>query len=117
GGSKASPAPPVISAGGVVGKVGAPTTAHLRYAEDLRNAIPAGLQAAVRDPLGASVLIYALLLSDDEAVRSKQLEELADATSGATVQETLRLLPQIAPVATHAKLPLVDLALPALRQV
>ena len=30
-------------------------------------------------------------------------------------QETERLLPDVASVATHAKLPLVDLALPALR--
>ena len=51
-------------------------------------AIPASLQAAAREGLGASTLVYALLLSDDEAVRDKQLDELAAATSAAVCQET-----------------------------
>jgi hypothetical protein len=60
-------------------------------------------------------LLYGLLLSDDEAARRKQLEELAGATSAGIVQETLRLWPAIQTVSAHAKLPLVNLALPALR--
>jgi len=62
-------------------------------------------------------LVYALLLSEDEAVQRKQLDELTAATSAAVSQETLRLLPQVSAIATHAKLPLVDLALPGLRQL
>ncbi|PYJ05526.1 MAG: Zn-dependent protease with chaperone function, partial [Verrucomicrobia bacterium] len=111
------PAPPVIAPGSLLAGVGVPTTAHLRYAEELRNAIPAGLQAAARDPLGACALIYCLLLSDDEAARQKQVAELTAATSAATVQETLRLWPQVAPVAARAKLPMVDLALSAVRHL
>jgi uncharacterized tellurite resistance protein B-like protein len=57
------------------------------------------------------------LLSDDETVRHKQLDELASATSPAVCQETLRVLPDVQAVATHAKLPLVDLAIPGLRHL
>ena len=96
---------------------GNPTPAHLRYAEGLRVTIPASLQAAAREGLGASTLVYALLLSDDEAVRRKQLDELTAATSAAVCQETLRVLPEVQAVATHAKLPLVDLAIPGLRHL
>ena len=50
-------------------------------------------------------------------MRRKQLDELAAATSAAVCQETLRVLPDVQAVATHAKLPLVDLALPGLRHL
>ena len=84
-------APPVIAAQAVMANAGTPTPAHLRYAEGLRVRIPASLQAAAREGLGASALVYALLLSDDEAVRRKQLDELTAATSAAVCQETLRV--------------------------
>jgi Zn-dependent protease with chaperone function len=109
--------PPVIAAHAVVAHAGTPTTAHLQYAADLRNSIPAKLREEARDPLGACVLIYALLLSDDEAARRKQIDELASATSAAVVQETLRVLPDVQAVASKAKLPLADLALPGLRSL
>jgi uncharacterized tellurite resistance protein B-like protein len=89
----------------------------LRYAEGLRAAMPASLQAAAQEGLGASTLIYALLLSDEEPVRRKQLEELAGATSDVVCQETLRIWPEVQAVATHARLPLADLALPGLRHL
>ncbi len=110
-------APPVIAAQTVMASAGNPTPAHLRYAEGLRVAIPASLQAAAREGLGASTLVYALLLSDDEPTRRKQLDELTAATSAAVCQETLRVLPEVQTVATHAKLPLVDLAIPGLRHL
>jgi Zn-dependent protease with chaperone function len=110
-------APPIIAAHAVMANTGKPTPAHLRYAESLRVAIPPSLQAAARDSLGASTLVYALLLSDEEAVRHKQLDELTSATSAAVTQETLCVLPEVQAVATHAKLPLVDLVLPGLRHL
>ena len=117
----------VLSAGGatkpgvkpefVLPNLGTPTTAHLQYAADLRDSIPPAVQTAARDPLGASSLIYALLLSNDEIVRRKQLDELTAATAAAVCQETLRILPEVQSVAARAKLPLVNLALPGLRHL
>src|SRR5206468_1129927 len=75
------PAPPAIAANSLLAGAGAPTTAHLRYAEQLRNAAPEALRAAARDSLGASAIIYSLLLSDAEPVRRQQLDQLAAATS------------------------------------
>ena len=117
GGLAGLASPPVVAAQTVMPSLGNPTTAHLRYAEGLRASIPASLQAAAREPMAASALVYALLLSDDEAARRKQLDELTHATSDAMAQETLRVLPEAQAVATHAKLPLVDLALPGLRHL
>jgi uncharacterized tellurite resistance protein B-like protein len=116
-GGLAGLAPPIIAAQTVMANAGNPTPAHLRYAEGLRVSIPASLQVAAREGLGASTLVYALLLSGDETVRRKQLDELTSATSTAVCQETLRVLPEVQTVATHAKLPLVDLAIPGLRHL
>ena len=116
-GGLAGLAPPIIAAQTVMASAGSPTPAHLRYAEGLRVTIPPSLQAAAREGLGSSTLVYALLLSDDEATRRKQLDELTAATSAAVCQETVRVLPEVQTVATHAKLPLVDLAIPGLRHL
>src|SRR5437016_2842902 len=80
-----------VAARAVLPNMANPTTLHLRYAEGLRGAIPPSLQAAARESLGASALIYALLLSGDETVRQRQLDELTKATSASVSQETLRL--------------------------
>jgi Zn-dependent protease with chaperone function len=109
--------PPVIAAAAVLPNLGEPTTLHLRYAEELRNSFSPPIQAAAHDTLGASVLIYGLLLSSDLELRKRQLDILASATSRMVRQETEQLLPEVGRIAIRAKLPVVDLALPALRQL
>jgi len=109
--------PAAVALGAVMPNLGTPNTAHLHYAVELRNSYPPALQTAARDAMGATALIYGLLMSTDSAMRAQQLDLLAQNTSAAVRQETERLLPQIDPVATNAKLPLVDLALPGLRQL
>src|ERR1051325_5254430 len=92
--------------------LGNPTTAHLSYAEVLRNAFPEPVVSAAREPLGASALVYALLMSSDRQHRSQQLQQLAQNAGEGARQETERLLPDVADGATHAKLPLVGPAPP-----
>lgn len=107
----------VVSAQALLPDVGRPTTRHLEYAADLRQSLPEALKSAARDPLGASALIYTLLLSHDPATREKQGADLAAATSDPIVHETLALWPETQNVSVEMKIPLVDLALPALRQL
>jgi hypothetical protein len=106
--------PPVIAMQSVLPSLGNPTTTHLHYAVGLRDSFPPALRNTARDPLGASALTYALLLSSTPEIHAKQLELLGQ-SSPAARQETERLLPDVANVAVRARLPLVDLALPALR--
>jgi Zn-dependent protease with chaperone function len=106
-----------IAMAAVMPNLGAPNMAHLHYAVEMRNAFPPALKNAARDAMGAAALVYGLLISTDPAMREKQLGLLAQNTSDAVRQETERLLPEIVPVAMNAKLPLVDLALPGLRQL
>ncbi len=107
--------PPVIAAGSVMPNLGTPTPQHLKYAEELRNSIPARLQAAAREPLGAAALIYALLLSPEEAVRLPQLDELVDKIDGEVYDSLENLYPEVAQIAARVRLPVVNLALGGLR--
>ncbi len=111
--------PPIVpvAMAAVMPNLGTPNTAHLQFAVEMRNSFPAALKDAARDAMGASALVYGLLLSTDPTMRETQLGLLAQNTSAAVRQETERLLPEIIPVATNAKLPLVDLAVPGLRQL
>jgi Zn-dependent protease with chaperone function len=110
-------APNLVQVGTVLPNLGKPTPLHLRYAEDLRNSFSGKVQSAAREPLGASALIYAMLLSPDEALRAKQLTELAKRTAPGVCETTAALWPEVAPVASRARLPLANLALPALRHL
>ena len=107
----------VVQAGTVLPNLGKPTPLHLRYAENLRNSYSGKVQAAAREPLDATALVYAMLLSPDEALRAKQLTELAKRSAPGVCDTTAALWPEVAPVASRARLPLANLALPALRHL
>jgi Zn-dependent protease with chaperone function/uncharacterized tellurite resistance protein B-like protein len=110
-------APPLIRPPSVLPNLGNPTPLHLKYAEELRNSLPDSLKAAAREPLDAAALIYALLLSHEDALRATQIEGLASRVSRTVADKTAALFPDVASTAAHARLPLVNLALPALRQM
>ena len=103
--------------GAVLPSVGKPSPLHLRYAEALRNSFSEKIQFAAREPLDAIALVYAMLLSPDEAMRAKQLPELGRRAAPGVGKKTAELWPEFAPIASRARLPLVNLALPALRQL
>lgn len=107
----------VVQVGAVLPNLGRPTQLHLRYAEELRNSFSEKVQSAARDPLEATALVYALLLSPDDALRATQLRELTRRSMPGIGATTAALWPEVAPVAAHARLPLANLALPALRQL
>jgi hypothetical protein len=75
------------------------------------------LKATSREPLDAMALIYALLLSGDEAMRAPQLAGLAGRAPKSVAEKTAALFPEVSQAITQARLPLVNLTLPALRQM
>jgi Zn-dependent protease with chaperone function len=100
-----------------VQRIGEPTPVTLQYAADWRESLPPQVEAAAREPFGAEAVIFALLLSADPAVRRKQVHQLAGLVGEAMVNEMLSLQPAVVEVAARARLPLVDLCLPTLREL
>ena len=109
--------PPVIQSSSVLPNLGKPTPLHLKYAEALRESLPENLKTAAHEPLAATALIYALILSRDEALRVKQLAEISRRTSSAVSENAAALFPEVFAVARRTRLPLVNIALGALRNL
>ena len=99
----------------VVADVGALTEAHFRHAQLLLDSIPTRLREATRDPDMAQVLVYGLLLdgTKDERDRQQSLVEKHAGPEAATALAGLRsALSLLDPL---SRLPLLQIALPALR--
>jgi Zn-dependent protease with chaperone function len=98
-------------------QVGTMTAQHLDYAADLRSKLPPALTEAARDPMSAVALIYAMLLSPEEVLRTRQLTRLQTQVDPGIYQETARLAPATAGLESRARLPLAALTLTALRRL
>jgi Zn-dependent protease with chaperone function len=108
---------PFVAEHAIVAHIGQATTQHLAYAADLRDTIPPAIEAAARDPLAASGLVCALLLASEPSMQEQQFEVLASVTSEAMLNETARIWPEVQVMPVQAKIPSLDLALPALRRL
>jgi hypothetical protein len=101
----------------VSASVGTLDTAHLAWAAALLAELPADLRQATREPAAARALTFALLVDADPGVRGRQLEALGESAEAEVALETRRLLPRLAALRPEARIPLLDLALPALRRL
>lgn len=106
-----------IAAMGIAGSVGAPQPHHVQWASDFLSSVPPILEHAAHDPFGARALVFATLLSDEPAVRQKQMAILSQSTDPTTVQLVGQLVGPEAEYGPRGRRILVDLALPALRQM
>jgi Zn-dependent protease with chaperone function len=95
--------------------VGAPVREHMEAAKNLLRSLPAELHEAAHEPFGARAVIYGLLLDKDNEIRLNQLAKLKDTADPAVYEETEKLLPLLLSLEDAARLPLMDITLPALR--
>ena len=100
---------------GAANQVGNPTEQHRAYAAKLVDALPPQVVEAAREPYGARAVLYCLLLDRQDSVRQVQLDALRKHALPDVVKLTDELAPQIDGLDIRARLPLVDMALPALR--
>ncbi len=112
-----SPSPQALVAFGsaLAAAAGTLTPEGAAGAQALLAEIPASIRVAARSPHDAPILLYGLLLDDDEAVRQKQMASVASSDGSDalhTLQQLDAALRQLKPA--H-KLPVLQLALPALK--
>jgi len=100
-----------------VGRAGLPAHEHVEHAGAIIARLPAYLREAAQEPFVAQALAYALLLSHDEEARRRQLAQVEQDGPPGLQRELLRLGPEIRRLGPGARLPLMDLALPALRSL
>ena len=106
---------PVAVVSRAAGQVGDPTERHRKYAAELVASLPAAVRESVREPYGARAVLFGLLLDRKQAVREKQMTRLSEMAKADITELTYKLTPHLDALDVRARLPLVDLALPALR--
>lgn len=90
---------------------------HLSHAREILDALPAPLLQAARDPYGSRALLYALLMNSEPLTRTAQLEILQARIEEDLAKLTAKLLSLLENQGIEIRLPLLDLAMPAMKEL
>jgi Zn-dependent protease with chaperone function len=101
----------------VMDQIGQPTPESVRLAQSLLSEMPAVIRDAAREPYGARAVIYGLLLDKEAGLREQQLALLQARADPDVYALAIRLMPQMDALAVRLRLPLIDIAIPALKQL
>lgn len=100
-----------------VAAVGAPTIAHLQEARSTLQRLDERLQRAAHDSEGAEALVYGLLLDSEPGLRARQLEAIKQRLNLSLALQLDLLEESLLQLDPGQRLPLLDLAMPALKQL
>lgn len=100
----------------IIGDVGLLTDSYYQQAQDLLGEIPETLREAARDPSQVTALVYALLTSV-EADDTPAQRDIVKRTAPTAFESFDKLLPTMQSLDPTARLPLILLCTPALRQL
>ncbi len=98
-------------------RTGQATVATLDQAVNTLDALPRLLLDAAHEPYGARALIYALVIDLQTDLRESQLAYLQENADTGVADMTERTWPVMRDIAASQRLTIIDLALPALRQL
>jgi len=107
----------VIRGRKIVDQVGRLSQENLAYARQFIDTLPKKLMQAIHTPYGAQALLYAIVLDRNENERRRQLLYLEATLDHVTYNEVTGLTTLVASLKSSQRLPVVDLALPSLRQL
>jgi Zn-dependent protease with chaperone function len=107
----------VIHGRKIVGQVGRLSQDNITSARQFIDTLPKKLTQAVHTPYGAQALLFSIVLDREENERRKQLLYLEATLDHGTYNEVTGLTTLVASLKSGQRLPVVDLALPSLRQL
>lgn len=113
---EAAPGAPV-RAGRASDRVGELSPETLVLGAALLEEMDRSVRKTARDPLGAEAILYSLLLDPDSSVRSRQRKVLVRYVEEPVREEIARVEEQVRALDPRFRLPLLDLLMPALRQL
>lgn len=105
------------SARAAMAAMGNPGPRHLGQAQKTLEALPGRLREAARDPYAVRALMYGLLLDQDAEVRKRQLKALEQAALPDVYRAVMSHAGEVLMLDDALRLPLVELALPALKNL
>jgi Zn-dependent protease with chaperone function len=95
----------------------APTDLQIQDSVGFRGVIPGALREASDDPLSAMAVVLGLILRSDPAQRAAQLAQAEPLAGGEVVKEARRLDALLRAMPAGSRVALLDLSMPALRQL
>lgn len=101
----------------VVAKVGTVAPENLTHAQGLLAQLPESLRTQIRETQSAMAILFALALSTTDTQQKSQIEWLRQVQPEDIVEKTLTIHIKIRLLNEDIRLPLVDLTIPALRQL
>ena len=107
----------LATAMGAIDSIGQPSDRHVAYARQTIEALDTELREAAHDIYSARALVYGLLLDPSDSIRSRQLAALERYAEPDAYQYVLKLEDKITALDRRSRLPLISLALPALKQL
>ncbi len=108
-----------VLAGGMeaITQAGQISEQSVAYAAKLVQQMPEKVRNAVREPHDARAIIYALLIDQDRGQAIHQLKLISNKAEDIVFQQTLPLVHAVHKLESRFRLPLIDMAMPALRQL
>jgi len=100
-----------------VAQVGQVRPEVLQQVQALLQQIPPQLREAIHEPHGARAAIYFLLLNDEKDIRQAQLQYLQAESDDGVFEVLLKLEQETTQIDIAHRLPLIEISLPALRQL
>ncbi len=106
----------ILTPGAVSDSIGNPQERHIQHATELRRLLPRQVQQAAQSRSGALLLILSLLLDRDESIRGRQLARLSASFDSEALAHIAQLHTAVRELGPQFRLPLLELAFPALKQ-
>jgi Zn-dependent protease with chaperone function len=100
-----------------IDQVGNPKQETIAHARTLIAGLPAAIAEAVREPYGARAVIYSFVLDPGREVRDKQLMHLQQHADPEVFVLTQKLIPDMDGLDFKYRSQLIDMAIPALKQL
>jgi Zn-dependent protease with chaperone function len=101
----------------VLETIGQPTTAHIAYAEKILHSIEQDMHSAAHSPWDAQALILGLLLDKNAMLQQQQWSLVATLYSTTQISALQTIAQKTFALAPALRLPLIELSLPALKQL
>jgi hypothetical protein len=90
---------------------------HVEHSLKLLGSVPETLRQELKDPMGASAVVFAMLLDANADEREHQLESFGNIVPDAMRRHVSLMYDTLERLDRNLKLPLLDLSIPALRQM
>ncbi len=98
-------------------QIGNPQSESINYARALLAELSIVIKQAAREPYGARAVIYSLVLDQGHKIRDRQLAHLQINADPDVFSLMHKLLPEINGLDIKYRLPIIDIAIPALKQL